>query len=436
MNDSISITQPTEFRLTELSLEIGNETFDIGGMYEELNLFDSIFLPCVSGNIILRDSVNLAEKLKLNGDEKIIVRIDKGEDSPEYFQYRRVFSIYSKTDLKISNMNSSIYKLNLVNEDFFYSLQKKIDQSYTGLYSEFVSKMLSEYLRVTESRGDKIESGIGTIAQTSRLQEVIIPKLNVFDSLNFVAKRSVNTNGNPDFLFFENRLGYNFVSLSDLLKQQGITVKCSPKNIDGQNSNDYLSARNFEVLSTFNTIDNIRNGAYAGVFIGFDTLTRTQKTIRIKDSFSQTNSHANPKSNLLYHKNKENKDNFQMTNSRVVSYPFAFTRSELQEIKEKNPSMTTFIDNTHEYVYQRKSLFTNLMQKRLKLTLSGNFGLFCGTTLDVNVPRFATKTENDTDEDSLDKSLSGKYIIVAARHMLRAGVHETIIEVASDSNLI
>jgi len=435
MSENLILSQSTQYRLVELSLKIGSTIIDIGGMYEEINLYDSVFMPCVSANIILRDSVNLAEKLKLNGDEKVIIRIDKGENSSKAFEYKRIFSIYSKTGLTISNMNSSMYKLNLVNDDFFLSLQKKIDQSYTGLYSEFVRKILSEYLKVASDRGNKIESGLGIIQQTSRPQEIIVPKLNVFDALNFIAKRSVNTNNNPDFLFFENRVGYNFNTISGMFKQTGVTIKCNPKNISGQSNMDFLSARNFEVLSSFNTIENIRNGSYAGKFIGFDTITRTQRVLTVKDAFSQSSTTGNKNSNLVNNTNKENKRYTEMLNSRVVTYPFAFTRSELSEIREKNPSMITFIDNTHEYVFQRKSLFTNLMQKRMKLTMSGNFGLFAGSSVNINVPKFGQKIDGDTANDSLDKSLSGKYIITSTRHLLRAGVHETIIEVASDSNV-
>jgi hypothetical protein len=44
--------------------------------------------------------------------------------------------------------------------------------------------------------------------------------LTPFDSINYCAKRSVDSDGAPNFLFFENMNGYNFCSLSTLVKQK------------------------------------------------------------------------------------------------------------------------------------------------------------------------------------------------------------------------
>jgi hypothetical protein len=75
------------------------------------------------------------------------------------------------------------------------------------------------------------------------------------------------------------------------------------------------------------------------------------------------------------------------------------------------------------------------MQKRMSVALPGNFGLFSGEMVNLFVPRFGIKEHNATDKDSLDTTLSGKYIIVGVRHIIQYNKHETIIEVASDSNM-
>jgi hypothetical protein len=38
-----------------------------------------------------------------------------------------------------------------------------------------------------------------------------------------------------------------------------------------------------------------------------------------------------------------------------------------------------------------------------------------------------------TDSDSVDNTLNGKYIITAARHIIKGDIHETVIEVVTDS---
>ena len=52
--------------------------------------------------------------------------------------------------------------------------------------------------------------------------------------------------------------------------------------------------------------------------------------------------------------------------------------------------------------------------------------------MNVDVPMIGSKDKSNNDED---KSISGKYIIVATRHIIGYNKHETVIEVASSSSV-
>lgn len=435
--------QTTQFRILELSLNFKNgntkEKIDISNLFEEINLYDNMFTPCMSANITIRDSQNLFEKIKLNGDEKVIIRMDKGESNSDFFEYRKEFIIYTITNRKNLNPGSQIYTINLVNEDFMFSLQKRVNQHYKTLYSEIVRKVLNNHLKVEGAKGNKTGSGIGAIYPSKNIQDVVIPFLTPFETIDFAAKRAISQKGNPDFVFYENNAGYNFEPLSEILQRDfRFSINFNPKNIANDDYEEFLGAREMRVLSSFDTIDTIRSGSYVGKFVGFDTITRTQNILRIKDAFSQVQNHANKNPNLVevVYKDAVNKrSNFDSDNSRTVVYPFTLTRTQLQYIKEKNPSMSSVLDNTHEYVFQRKAIFANLMQKRIQIALPGNFGLASGVMVNVNVPKFAIKDPNVSYGDSIDKSLSGKYLIIGARHIIKYNKHETVIEVATDSNI-
>jgi hypothetical protein len=70
------------------------------------------------------------------------------------------------------------------------------------------------------------------------------------------------------------------------------------------------------------------------------------------------------------------------------------------------------------------------MNKRVKLAMPGNFQLTSGFNINLEASTFGKK-EKGGDND--DPSLSGKYIIVASRHIIGYDKHETIIEVATTS---
>jgi hypothetical protein len=70
------------------------------------------------------------------------------------------------------------------------------------------------------------------------------------------------------------------------------------------------------------------------------------------------------------------------------------------------------------------------MNKRVKIAMPGNFQLTSGFNIYLEAPNFGAKEQG---EDNQDKSLSGKYLIVASRQVIGYDKHETIIEVATTS---
>ena len=92
-----------------------------------------------------------------------------------------------------------------------------------------------------------------------------------------------------------------------------------------------------------------------------------------------------------------------------------------------DPKTATLIDDTHNYILQRKAILYNLMQTRIQMTLPGNFAITSGFNLFLKMPN------RSVEEGAYDDTLYGKYLIIGTRHMIKYDRHETIVEVATDS---
>jgi hypothetical protein len=99
-------------------------------------------------------------------------------------------------------------------------------------------------------------------------------------------------------------------------------------------------------------------------------------------------------------------------------------------VKSNSDNNTKLIDETHTYIPQRKAIFHNLLQRKMNIALPGNFLITSGFVLDVAVNSLSI-TENNKSEK--DMSISGKYLIVATRHLIKPDKHETFCEIAADS---
>jgi hypothetical protein len=268
--------QASKFSLNELSIVTKTGKLDISKIYEEINIFDSILTPVMSGSVIVNDAIGLSPKLIFDGSEVLLVDIGKNNDS-DSLRLKKAFRIYKQSDRRNVNQNSEKYSLDFVSDEFIFSDQQRINQAYKTTYSEIAKKILVDYLKTPGTKlGGIFDNSFG-------IRDIVIPNLKPLDAIEWCAKRSVDTKKSPNYIFFENNLGFNFTSLSSLLSQRELfNIKFSTKNMNETNIvDDLLSPRSYEVINQTDKIKMTRSGVNAGTFIGFDPITRTVQNKRI-----------------------------------------------------------------------------------------------------------------------------------------------------------
>ena len=422
---SLNLSQPTQFKIRDLTLitKLGN--VNITGIYQEINIYDSIFMPCVRGEILIQDAIGLSSRLLLDGSEYLSMEISKGdENGPTTF--KKTFRIYKQSGRETVNPTSELYLLYFASEEMIFSEQQKINQSFNGTYTDIVNVVMEKYLNINSSK-------LGVVEKSKGLHTVIIPNLSPFDTMNWLCKRAVNEDSLPSFLFFENKYGYNFVSLKTIVEQKTIMdINFSPKNVQGSENEEFRGARDLQVIGSNDLIENIKNGVYAGKFIGIDPLTRkvSINQIDFNQTYNKTKVHLNKYPNFTTASNRDGKDAAHMFDSKVSLYAFATTRKDTSWVKENDAQTGTNIDDTHAYVFQRAPILANLLQTTIHLNIPGNFGVTSGAIINLKMPIKSGKTEVG---EGLDQTLTGKYIVTATRHVIKGDMHETVIEVATDS---
>jgi hypothetical protein len=376
---------------------------------------------------LIRDSIGLSGRLIFDGSESLLVDIVKDENS-EVASYKRSFRIYKQANRMNEGMNSEMYTLNFVTDELMYSDQQRINQAYENVYSQVVGRILENYLRVPQKdlKGF-FESSFG-------IKKIVIPNLRPLEAIEWCAKRAVDGRNSPNYLFYQNIAGFNFVSLSSLLSKQDILeIKFEAKNLPGSDAlSEITTARSFEVVTQNDSIEKTRMGVNAGRFIGFDPMTRSvnSRTISYADHYT-TMSHGNKNPNFSVIQNRGGQTNENTFDARKTVSFFGTNRKFSNYIKRNDPASLSKLDDTENYIFQRKAILANLMSKRIKITMPGNFQLSSGFNVRVEAPFFGIKEKGD---ENKDVSLTGKYIIIGSRHIIGFEKHETIIEVATTSS--
>ena len=425
----LSLRQSTQFIIRDLKIitKANGLEIDISGLYEEINIFDNLLNPCMSGTILIRDAVGLSDKFLFDGSEVLKIKISKAED-PDIAYIDKKFRIYKQSNRHLSNMSSESYVLHFISDEYIFSEQQIVSQSYNESYSKIVDLILQNYLNVYSEMG-LIENSLG-------LKKVVIPNLKPIDAIEWCARKAVDKNGSPNFVFYQNLLGYNFATLSTLLSAPSIgTVNFSPKNLMTEITEEIWGARSVKVVSQFDFLQNTKAGVYAGKFIGFDPLTRSIGELDVSyNNNYEMMEHGNKTKNLSIIENKDGKINTQMFNTRKSLYHFGALRGISQHVINNDPSSINVDNDTYRYIMQRQAIFENLYSQRVRVVLPGNFNISSGLNVIMNIPKRSELDPKDSLIDHMDKSLYGKYLIVATRHIIKYDKHEVVFEAVTDSS--
>jgi hypothetical protein len=413
------IVQPTDYTIKELSIVTGNDKIDMSGMFEEINLYDNILTPVRSGNMVVRDAINLSRLLKFDGTEYLIIIAEKMEN---VLPFSGLYKIYKQSNRSSNNSNSETYALHFVADEFIFSNQQKINQYYSETYSEIVVSILREYLKVplTEFKG-LFDNSFG-------VAKFVMPNLPPLDAINLCAKRAIDKNNSPNFLFFQNNDGFNFCTIPTLSKQRekfqlNFDVKNTTENFD----DELFGVRSYQVIEQFDFLKNVNSGVFAGTFIGFDLMTR--QVVKRQKNYEDLVTKLQLKNpNFVFDQNRNSVSNYNSFDSRVSLFPIFSTQNQSGYIKKSDVLSLANLELTEEYIFDRRAIFHSFLNKRIRLLMPGNFGLSSGYNVGLNFPTTGLK---DDKSDNIDDIQSGKYTILATRHIIRYDKHETVIDVSN-----
>ena len=413
------ISNNLRFFIDELILVTKLGNFDLSDKFEELNIFDTILNPCMSGNILITDALNLTSKFNFDGSDLLKISIKKDPNGP--ITFKKTFKIYEKGKTLPLTTTSEQYTLSFVSEEYYFSKTKKLQKMYIGrTYSDIAQEIIVKDLNVPKKF--IIENTLGILNYSGNNK-------TPFEFLTECATKAISADDqSPTYVFFENKNGFNFVSLSYIAKQNPIArINYAPKNFGTDDEISFYGAMHLEVISQFDVIDNINSGYYGSSGVYVDYLDRRVITKNIGPISNNTKSkqlNKNPEVSPIPEAVNPN------LRTWVVYGPTVIATQNNTWVKENNPTATNTLDDVMQYFGSRPAEMRKYTEKRVKLVMPGNFNLICGSVVDLLV----TSRAQNISTDSRDDSLSGKYIVLACRHIIKYDRHETILEISTDSN--
>ena len=397
------------------------QELDLRGVVSDIHIYEHLDKAYLTADLMFVDSFKVADRLDIQGAETITITIKRSVNSPEYVKR---FVIKKINKAQKNNNGSETFSLRLIEEIAFKSNLYNINRSYEGSPSSIITAILKKYLNV-----DLKIAGNEDVQGNIKL---IVPNMNVMETIEWIRNRSTTNDGYPFFCF--STLSSDNIYYSDL----ETLLKNTPLN----DSYPMIYSPSVSVAETNNRLFGIMAYSYAD---NEDTFSLVDKGL-IGASY-----YFYDLLNSTYHKHKFNvitdiENTFKKFNARQdrlnVADNFVFDDLPLQEHDARHINRisttgayttrtgghNTFSQEINENNYRRSIIADatlNLMAKS-KLTILTKGSEFLGATgstvaehytigntLKIAFPANYPDLENKL---SIDPKKSGDYIIYAAKH--------------------
>ena len=427
----------------------------------EINIFESIFQPCMTADITLVDAENMVANypivegdvidlyLSFNEDDKIQQSIDG-----EYIKCSmEIIKITNR--IKMTNQDVQTYNLRLASIGWSQNVRTRISRSYKSKkYSDIVDEIFNDKFHTDNQYGLKGEYSEFSsddakdidIEDTHGEYSVIIPRWKPIQCFNWLAGRSQSSECKHavNYVFYEDKDQFNFKSINTLIKQDpSETYFVKLENIDKNDERNYRNIFSYVYEDTGDVLLNASNGTFGSRLIVHNLVSK-----EIDDHFKQGDW------SLSYniHGNPGNEDEFGVLGDDPFSYTSEFDKTthtdnnylideDVADTLSYNPGNTRLlVHSNHRYQYEgiktnhpEEYMRQRIMQKpqttyiRLTIHTIGNFRRKAGETINIDLPS-PEKTKG-----VLDARLKGKYLVTSVRRIFKPEKHEVVMELMKDS---
>lgn len=422
VSESFRFSGDVKIRKMQITTSAGF-TLNIINQMIGVEIYEDLFAPFITMAVSLRESLDLINNMPLRGEETLEVEIATPKFEQDDLIFKGTFYIYKLSGRSTFVERNSTYTLFCISIEALNDLNIKHSKAYKGNIGEIASTIIkSDGLNTT--KGVIIEPTKNTTKYVSNFWSPV-------KNLNYLTTNAVSAVDNrTTYAFFENRKGFNFVTLDYLYKQQPYQAFIDDNYVRDVNEREktvrnydreYQSILSLKVHTSFDSMAYMNKGTYASRMFAHDIL-RKKYYARDYAYLAEFPNIPHLNTNALY------------TQAKAVS-PTNLIFNEFRHFAAHDG----FPDTSNVQVMQsRNSAMQILRSSCIQISVFGRTDYTVGQKVYVKTYKpapVAKKDVNDnfTKESVLDGTLSGFYLITAVNHVITRESHTCVMELCKDS---
>lgn len=413
----MKVVNPGDVAIIALRIYNGKGKYvDLKSIFAKLTMFEDIMSCFTSGELVITDSTSLQSLLPFIGEERLDIEYETPGHEGDQFKFAGAFHVYKIASIESVVTKSANIVLNFISIDGFVDMNTRISQTFKGEASQTVLKLLSEKQYLGTMKTPILERSTTNSIHTSNFWT---PSQNIF----YLAGKAYNQKTNPNYVFYENRDGFNFVSIDTLYEQPPIIEFISDeKNRDNNNQGDstpntgeaYRRILDMSTRDFYDYIERIQTGMYGSAMYHYDVQTRRLR-------FMQRNAKYDYKANTL--------NEMPSINQATMFLPVSKLMTNIGHKSLYPDTVQTPFDKD----MRRTALLMRANSFKTSIRVFGRANYKVGDVVDLKIYSNQEISSKTTVDQLLDPLLSGKYLISTLSHEITSESHYCNLELIRDS---
>lgn len=411
--------RPGDVKVNRVSIHPreGEAGLNISHFMLELDLYEDMFSPTMSGTMVISDSTGMHALLPLVGGESVQIEFETPEVN---VKIQKFFTVY-KMESKVISDAKTVYILQLISSFAYRDNLVRISRKFKSNAASIVKKLLDDDLELKGGMKLMTKSGEEGKNQVAFISPYWSPIaiINKITSLCQDDNMTLSDGPAANYLFFENNQGLVFMPLSEIFKARKnkgtryeYTYDNNPGRKDGSRnySAEMLQLLDLRIDRQFDMLEKLSTGVLKNQVVEFNALN---KTVTLHEPYDYVKSF-----------DKKWSSNENMLVKRSVDLG-----DGKLNIHTSFPEGVDKIDSTINPVKNRIAVaLTNSIV--MEAEVHGRTDLAVGDQIYINIPAGINATPDTT---SHDKLLSGDYVVTAIQHRLNNLNHNMIIRLMSNA---
>ncbi len=426
----------TDFSLTSVSIAALGETdgYEIKQMVNTFSYVEGITSPFVAATLTVADSAGLLADLPIQGGEtvKIVVDTSSAEEPQEY-----VMHVWKVGNRYAKNQTQS-FTLGLISVEAINNECVRLVKPINGKPEEVIQKILVENLT-----SDKVfNTTLNSISSPTQFSIKLLPaNRRPFDLISSICVKSVRSGsgggagsksnsssdvekigGSAGYFFWENKRGFNFFAVDDLLKEDtdstwGPYIEKPANKSDG--ADDRLTISQATFMSEVDVLRSMRKGKYSSriIFFNHSTGQYHEYDYSLKDAYGDMEHLGSQNTpSLIDFGSKTIADYPTRIVSKILDHESWYNEPGIASFEESDGSEkpSEFCDFHKHFAAQSLMRYELLKHQMATIVIPGNSEICAGDKINIKLVNKAPGAR--IQDEPYDQESSGIYLIQEVTH--------------------